>query len=65
MAIHKYKAGQKVTLAPNKYGVDRQDEPFEIVRALPEEHGVYQYRLKSIVDGHERVAMEAELAMFG
>lgn len=35
---------------------------FEIVRVLPVEHGVRRYRIKSVKDGHERVAVESELA---
>lgn len=35
---------------------------FEIVRVLPVERGVCQYRIKSIKDGHERVVTESELA---
>jgi hypothetical protein len=35
---------------------------FEIVRLLPVEHGIRRYRIKSLKDGHERVAIESELA---
>lgn len=58
---HKFRTGQKVTLAPARFGADRQGT-FEIVRLLPEEHGVYQYRLKSALDGRERVATEEEIS---
>ena len=34
---------------------------FKIVRVLPEERGVWQYRVKSVVDGHERVVLETDL----
>lgn len=34
---------------------------FTIVRAMPTEQGVKQYRVKSNVDGHERIVSEAEL----
>jgi hypothetical protein len=59
-ASHRYRAGQTVTLAPNRYGPNRHGR-FEVTRLLPEEHGINQYRLKSVVDGHERVAREDEL----
>jgi hypothetical protein len=36
-------------------------EVFEVVRLLPEEHGMWRYRIKSVVDGHERVVLEREL----
>lgn len=61
MAAHKFKTGQHVTIAPNRYGSVRR-ETFVVVRVLPEEHGVYQYRIKSSADGHERVVLEYELA---
>jgi hypothetical protein len=61
---HKFRAGQKVTLAPTRFGADRQGT-FEIVRLLPEEHGIYQYRIKSALDGRERVATEDELSKIG
>jgi hypothetical protein len=57
---HKFKIGQGVVLAPSRYGSDRQTR-FEVVRLLPSEHGINQYRLKSVLDGHERVAMENEV----
>ena len=57
---HKFRAGQTVTLLPNRYGADRNGS-FEVTRLLPEEHGVNHYRLKSVADGHERVAGEDEL----
>jgi FAD synthase len=48
-------------LAQGRFGSERQGA-FEIVRLLPEEHGIHQYRLKSMQDGRERVAMEEELS---
>ena len=60
-ARHKYHAGETVTLVPTRYGANR-DGRFEVVRLLPEEQGVNHYRLKSVTDGHERVAREDELA---
>src|SRR5437879_2927228 len=34
---------------------------FKIVRLLPEEASVFQYRVKSKVDGHERIVREDQL----
>jgi hypothetical protein len=59
---HKFKIKQTVTYAPAQMGSTDHRARFEIVRLLPEEHGVNHYRLKSILDGHERVAMESELS---
>ncbi len=58
---HKYKVGRSVeviasALHPRPLG------RFEIVRALPVERGIHQYRIKSVLDGHERVVAESELA---
>jgi FAD synthase len=61
---HRFRAGQKVVLAPSRFGSDRQGT-FEVVRILPEEHGINQYRLKSMLDGRERVATEDELSKLG
>jgi len=60
MAAHKFKAGQQVIVAPHRpSGVT--GGTFKIVRVLPEERGVWQYRVKSVADGHERVVLESDL----
>jgi hypothetical protein len=61
MNAHRFHAGQTVTLLPNRYGPNRNGS-FEVTRLLPAEHGVNHYRLKSVADGHERVAAEDELS---
>lgn len=60
MAVHKFRTGQTVQLVPGHYGAARRGG-FRVVRLLPEEHGTKQYRIKSIMDGHERVVTEEEL----
>ena len=60
MTSHKFKAGQTVAVAPRRYD-PRIGGSFEVVRILPTERGNNQYRIRSIVDGHERVVMEGEL----
>jgi hypothetical protein len=57
---HKFKLGQSVELVLKETRL-RPLGQFEIVRLMPTEHGVRQYRIRSITDGHERVAIEAEL----
>ncbi len=59
-ALHKFKVGQSVefagsTLQPRPLGA------FKVVRIMPSERGVLQYRIKSILDGHERMVLESEL----
>ena len=55
---HKFQAGQMVKLIPSPYIRNSQGE-FEILRVLPEEHGMHQYRIKSTTDGVVRVVMES------
>lgn len=58
---HKFKLGQSVALVRNEQNLKPLGR-FEIVRIMPTEHGYRQYRIRSLDDGHERMAMEAELA---
>jgi hypothetical protein len=55
--MHKFHTGQTVTLASNR----ANQQQFKVVKLLPEEHGLNHYRLKSVIDGHERIATEDEL----
>jgi hypothetical protein len=57
----KFKTGQRVNLAQNNLGGALRGGTFTIIRLLPEERGVHQYRVKSVTDGHERVVLENEL----
>lgn len=57
---YKFKLGQSVELVTG----DIRPKPlgrFEIVRLMPIEHGIRQYRIRSMLDGHERMAVETEL----
>jgi hypothetical protein len=60
MTARKFKTGQTVTLTQNRARATPKGR-FEIVRPLPTEHGNHQYRIKSVLDGHERVVQESEL----
>lgn len=60
MSAHKFRAGRTVEFVPSDLRLTPLGQ-FEIVRALPIEHGIAQYRLKSLKDGHQRVAMESDL----
>jgi hypothetical protein len=61
MTAHKFKDGQTVTIVARRYEVTPSGS-FSIVRALPTEQGIKQYRIRSNADGHERVVSEAELS---
>jgi len=63
MTVHKYAIGQTVRFSPDR----NQEGPggrgsFKVVRLLPETESVLQYRVKSQMDGHERVVREDQLA---
>jgi hypothetical protein len=60
MTAHKFKIGQLVTLGSKR--LSDRGGAFTVVRQLPKEDGDFQYRIKSIVDGHERMVLEAELS---
>jgi hypothetical protein len=61
MTAHKFRTGQTVMIATRRYE-ETPGGSFSVVRALPTEHGIKQYRIKSNADGHERVVSEAELS---
>jgi hypothetical protein len=61
MEPHKFKVGQTVELLRNQEQHLRPLGTFEVIRVMPTEHGQRQYRIRSLADGHERVALEAEL----
>jgi hypothetical protein len=60
MTIHKFEAGQSVTVITGRSKTS-PNGLFKIVRLLPQERGINQYRIKSTTDGHERVVMEGEI----
>jgi hypothetical protein len=65
MATHKFAVGQIVRFSPDRADRDQINQgqrQFKIVRLLPETASVFQYRVKSQLDGHERVVREDQLA---
>jgi hypothetical protein len=62
MAAHKFGVGQTVRFSPDRRDLRSGQGWFKIVRLLPEAANVLQYRVKSQVDGHERVVREDQLA---
>jgi len=56
----KFAVGQSVELIAGPHRLSPLGR-FEIVRLMPTEHGLRQYRIRSLIDGHERMALEAEL----
>jgi hypothetical protein len=61
MSAHKYSVGQAVRFSPDRNQEVAARGSFTVVRQLPEEASVLQYRVKSKMDGHERVVREDQL----
>ncbi|HZU90224.1 MAG TPA: hypothetical protein VE993_13290 [Stellaceae bacterium] len=65
MAAHKFAVGQAVWFSPDRSERHQIASPqrglFDIVRLLPESGSVLQYRVRSRLDGHERVVREDQL----
>ncbi|HKT19667.1 MAG TPA: hypothetical protein VJR47_16575 [Stellaceae bacterium] len=60
MERHKFELGQSVEFVASELRL-KPLGLFKIVRVMPSERGIQQYRIKSVTDGHERVAMESDL----
>ena len=61
MSEHKFRVGQAVEFFPDP-GTDRSSRGrYTIVRLLPLEGNTPQYRIKSALDGQERLVRENQL----
>ena len=65
MSAHKFAVGQKVAFRPEGAQLVNRREVFIVARQLPETSGMFQYQIKSEIDGHVRVVREIELADLG
>ena len=65
MPAHKFVVGQKVAFRPEGGQLANCREVFIVVRQLPETGGMFQYQIKSEIDGHVRMVREIELADLG
>ncbi len=61
MQTHRFKVGKTVRFAPRGPERSTPAGQYEIVRLLPADGDDYQYRIKSLTDGHERVVKESQL----
>ena len=61
MTTRKFAVGQIVRFFPGRYELKSARGQFKVVRLLPEEANVFQYRIKSQSDGHERIVREDQL----
>jgi len=65
MPAHKFVVGQKVAFRPEGGQLANRREVFIVVRQLPVTGGMFQYQIKSEIDGHARVVREIQLADLG
>ena len=61
MSVHKFAVGQTVRFSPDRGQEGAVRGSFTVVRLLPEAAKIFQYRVKSQLDGHERVVREDQL----
>lgn len=61
MTEPKFTTGDTVSLIKSHY-ISGTLGKFKVVRRLPTEHGMHGYRVQSLMDGHQRVVMESEIA---
>jgi len=62
MPRHKFTVGQEVSFLPSAMDFNVPRGTYRIVRQLPLEAGGFQYRVKNVSDGHERIIRESQLA---
>ena len=60
MAGHKFRVGQKVTLA--SHVLNKAGAAVMVIKGLPERGGELEYRIKRAAEPRERVVRESELA---
>jgi hypothetical protein len=61
VALHKFAVGDRVRLVLNSYLDYGPQDVYMILRMLPAEANVWQYRVKRVGDGQERAVSEPQL----
>ncbi len=61
MATHKFAVGQALHFSPGLGGSSKGKGRYKVVRQPPETGSIFQYRIKSEMDGHERVVREDQI----
>jgi hypothetical protein len=61
MATHKFAVGQALYFSPGIGGESKSKGRYKVVRQLPETGNILQYRIKSEMDGQERVVREDQI----
>lgn len=62
MQQYRFNAGQSVNYTPSLFDRAAKRGAYLIVRSLPSDGKDNQYRIKCVLDGHERVVRESQLA---
>jgi hypothetical protein len=62
MSDHKFTVGQMVQFSPGALEDSTARGKYTIVRLMPSEARDFQYRVRSSIDGRERVVRESQLA---
>ena len=62
MSGHKFKVGQLVEFSPGRLSAPASSYQYKIIRLLPIEGGVPQYRIKGITEPFERIVKESDLS---
>ncbi|HEX7775111.1 MAG TPA: hypothetical protein VF449_01125 [Parvibaculum sp.] len=61
MESHKFKVGETVEFHPGGSYLAKTRGQYTVVRLLPSEGAGYQYRVKNVADGHERIVREGQI----
>jgi hypothetical protein len=61
MTEHKFAAGDRVQLLPDRANANARPGVYTIIRTMPATSQGCQYRAKSAIDTHERVLDESQL----
>ena len=61
MAAHKFTVGQALQYSPGLGEDSKSKGSYKVVRQLPETGNILQYRIKSEMNGQERVVREDQV----
>ncbi len=61
MIKHRFNAGDRVSVSPDRTNINARPGVYTIVRTMPVTGPICQYRVKNALDSHERVLDEAQL----
>jgi len=58
--MHKFKIGERL-FPVRSVGLDVPDDVYVVIKLLPMRDGEFEYQIKSVTEGDERVVREREL----